>query len=142
LELGVQPQPRELQSAIQLDYSILELGVQPQRSPSKRNGPVYYSILELGVQPQLRGMGSLSAQNFYTMQLDSAPNITSGTLSASYNGTFSGASYKLYDAGTNTGSGVANWPVARLNASLVNKAYGRRQEIAPVNYSVYYHIKF
>ena len=107
-----------------------------------KNGKVYRRMPDInGSGAFLRGAGG-NAAAVGTKQLDAAPNITSGTLSASYDGSFSGASYKVMDLLVNTGSGITNWPVAKLNASLVNAAYGRRNEVAPINYSVYYYIKF
>ncbi|MDR1071273.1 MAG: tail fiber protein [Rickettsiales bacterium] len=89
----------------------------------------------------LRGAGG-NAAAAGTKQLESAPNITGTTRGMDDNsGSFSGA---FYQRGTISTGASGGWPgsYAGFDASRSNAAYGRRDEVAPTNYSVYYYIRY
>jgi hypothetical protein len=88
----------------------------------------------------LRGAGG-NADTVGTKQLESVPNITGTTKSMDDNsGSYSGAFYHM--GFIDDASGTMRGSYAGFDASLSNAAYGRRNEVAPANYSVYYYIRY
>jgi microcystin-dependent protein len=98
----------------------------------------------------LRGYGGNSAA-VGTAQADSAPNITGQAyvLHNGYSHVLDGASGAFFLDGSSNNNGMVvakdgsgTRPYFKLDASRSSASYGRRSEVAPANYAVYYYIKY
>jgi hypothetical protein len=96
----------------------------------------------------LRAVGGLAAA-VGTKQLDAAPNISGWWRGKMGNGqgATSGGAFTKSTSGTSSPASLGNgWNAAYvnfiLNAGSANAVYGRRNEVAPVNYAVYFFIKY
>jgi microcystin-dependent protein len=89
----------------------------------------------------LRGVGG-NSYGVGTQQQDGAPNITAGNISNTFQGsTANGAAYNSGMRGA-PNSGGTNWDLIHFDASRSNSKYGSASEIRPINYAVYYYIKY
>ncbi|MDR1071268.1 MAG: phage tail protein [Rickettsiales bacterium] len=91
----------------------------------------------------LRGAGG-NAAAAGTKQLESAPEI-SGSVGITGNYVSSGAFRRSTNETLGLGGGNlfnGGWGNTTFYASRSNAAYGRRDEVAPANYSVYYYIRY
>ena len=95
----------------------------------------------------LRGLGGNSADNIFSVQAESLPNIT-GSLSAvptlpNYEGTGALFSEKQESSQNFSSSGSYNrpWRSIDFDASKSNKIYGTSEHVTPENYAVYWFIK-
>ena len=93
----------------------------------------------------LRGKGG-NAAAVGTLQLDSAPNFN-GTFNMHGYGYIAEVSGNITREDTGTAYRQDGWQSIprsniRINLGNANAAYGRRNEVAPVNYALYYYIKY